>query len=707
MKRLLPLMLALVLVISVIVPAYATGDGNFDGGGGGMGNGSKTNYWNPGMDGVRVSIVGVGSHSVVRNPIDLTNKVPIANIAHFGKVSKLSYNAGRGLSVSVSGYSYRNPSQSLPKIISTGSSKASIAAIRSYFTDEQVIRSIAGYAGMDFDTLIGGDYKLVVEPLAYLCYNGQQFAMTATEAALYDQIVNGDLRKKLGTLTHKNLPLAIFLEEADLGYTAWSGSRTEKASNGDIISSLGIGIVRFNEVTTPPEINDFDYEYRINTEVITSVEVRGGQSDPDDPVSVRFNIQGRTYTVSNVYYPDGDSQLAWVRWRTPAEPCVITISVSVYGGGSAQGTITCNIVDLDGNDPPNPLADDRNNGFRPASVPKKEQVTSASWGIWSPWWQENWEWVENWQKCWHTDRWTDADGKTHTDRWYHWVDNGWWEDHGWWEFDYNGYSASLTASMRITPDEKSPSATASTLKSGYGVQEKVTAKVTTNQSAAVTAAQNAVTYFPEFGYENYWRLLEAEISGRSTTFQFKANPYSTYNRRTHFTPIWYPDGSYTPYTWLLDCWTPAGMLSMNLTDSVTIRGESLGGVAYCSRKTTIETEESMNNTKRKRLCAALVLSLLLVCVMGTTAFAAGTGDVAGAVESTWQTASGQIKTVVNNVVFPAIDLILAVFFFAKLGTAYFDYRKSGQFEWTAPAILFACLVFTLTAPLYILQIIGI
>lgn len=36
----------------------------------------------------------------------------------------------------------------------------------------------------------------------------------------------------------------------------------------------------------------------------------------------------------------------------------------------------------------------------------------------------------------------------------------------------------------------------------------------------------------------------------------------------------------------------------------------------------------MNNTKRKRLCAALVLSLLLVCVMGTTAFAAGTGDVA-------------------------------------------------------------------------------
>ena len=115
----------------------------------------------------------------------------------------------------------------------------------------------------------------------------------------------------------------------------------------------------------------------------------------------------------------------------------------------------------------------------------------------------------------------------------------------------------------------------------------------------------------------------------------------------------------------------------------------------------------MRKINYKRFTVMLVLSLLMVCMMGTTVFAAGTGDVAGAVESTWATASTQIKSVVNNVVFPAIDLILAVFFFAKLGTAYFDYRKSGQFEWTAPAILFACLVFTLTAPMYIWDIIGI
>ena len=110
--------------------------------------------------------------------------------------------------------------------------------------------------------------------------------------------------------------------------------------------------------------------------------------------------------------------------------------------------------------------------------------------------------------------------------------------------------------------------------------------------------------------------------------------------------------------------------------------------------------------KKSKYLLIFVLIVALVCIMSASAFAAGTGDVAGAIEGTWNDASVQIKTVVNKVVFPAIDLILAVFFFAKVGTAYFDYRKHGQFEWSGPAILFACLVFTLTAPLYIWQILA-
>ena len=103
----------------------------------------------------------------------------------------------------------------------------------------------------------------------------------------------------------------------------------------------------------------------------------------------------------------------------------------------------------------------------------------------------------------------------------------------------------------------------------------------------------------------------------------------------------------------------------------------------------------------------LTLTLLLLTSLCCTSALAAGGDVAGAVEQTWTEAAKQIESVVEKVVFPALDMILAIAFFTKLGMAYFDYRKHGQFEWTGPVILFACLVFTLTAPLYIWGIIGL
>ena len=106
----------------------------------------------------------------------------------------------------------------------------------------------------------------------------------------------------------------------------------------------------------------------------------------------------------------------------------------------------------------------------------------------------------------------------------------------------------------------------------------------------------------------------------------------------------------------------------------------------------------------KKILLITALLLILTALLSTVAFAAP--DVANVIDQTWQATRTQIKSVVNSVVFPALSLILAVFFFIKLGGAYFDYRKHGQFEWAAPVILFACLVFTLTAPTYIWTIVG-
>ena len=111
-----------------------------------------------------------------------------------------------------------------------------------------------------------------------------------------------------------------------------------------------------------------------------------------------------------------------------------------------------------------------------------------------------------------------------------------------------------------------------------------------------------------------------------------------------------------------------------------------------------------NKIKILKFFIGIAIVMLMIGISAVTVFAAG--DVSSAIESTWNSAQTQIKNVVNNVVFPAVDMILAILFFVKLATAYMDYRKHGQFEFTAPAILFACLLFALTAPSYIWSILG-
>lgn len=102
---------------------------------------------------------------------------------------------------------------------------------------------------------------------------------------------------------------------------------------------------------------------------------------------------------------------------------------------------------------------------------------------------------------------------------------------------------------------------------------------------------------------------------------------------------------------------------------------------------------------KKKVIAAVASAMCFAAMMSTTAYASS--DVAGAVTSTWTTARSQVVSVVNNVVFLVIDVILAVLLFVKSSLAYMDYRKHGQFEWTPIAIIFGCLIFALTAPLYI------
>ncbi|WP_141499734.1 hypothetical protein [Paenibacillus luteus] len=561
MKQVGSLISILILLFCFPFTVFSEGDGNIDNGGGGMGSGTSQNKWRPGEEGVRVTVVRASDEIAVSQSLDYTNKTMPSNMFHFGKVSKIHYRNGSPLTPHNNSYTFKNPSMALPKIISSGSENINIEVIKQYFCSEGALKMIADDLGVSYETLTSGDYRLLLEPITYITFQGNYMAMTAHEAALYDQILSGELRTKMVSLTHQNLPLSMFLEKSDLSFPAWAGTTNGRVSNSEIISSLGLGVVRFTELPPPME-STAAYEYRTDTEVITSVFLSTGREiTPKAPASVTFSLLGSSYTVTNIVIPEGDSQIVWFKWRTPSKPQTVTIQVSASEGVLSQQRITAKLVDLNQNVPPNPTAKDRNDSFSIPSLPKNKEKTNDSWGVWSASWHSNWVWIPNWQ-------------------WYgtgngggYWVDNGHWEDQGWWDYQFSRYQASLSAAHSIQPDRKVPTAIGQEMKSGYGIQMKVNTNLTTNApSSHFKGAQHAVAYFPEFQYKTYWRLYDRLQSVNQATFELKPNPYSTYNQRVHFTPIWYPDGSYIPHTTIIDAWTPNGMLQLNVSDRVQIKG---------------------------------------------------------------------------------------------------------------------------------------
>ena len=108
---------------------------------------------------------------------------------------------------------------------------------------------------------------------------------------------------------------------------------------------------------------------------------------------------------------------------------------------------------------------------------------------------------------------------------------------------------------------------------------------------------------------------------------------------------------------------------------------------------------------KKKITAIMTSMVMFASLLMMTITAHATGDIASAVTGTWTSARSQVVSIVDNVVFPVLDVILAVLLFVKIGGLYLDYRKHGSLEWTPIAIIFGGLLFTLTAPLYIWTII--
>lgn len=571
MKLKIKKIIASILVLTTLTGIAFGANGNVDSGGSGgtSSGGSKDYCWYSGDYGVRVSIINAETRATVRTPIDLSNKSRKDIKYHFGKGNKIQYvQQGKALKLYEGGYKWTIPAKKMPVIMSASGNN--ITAIKKYFTSKNTIEMIAKKCNIDYKELTeSGKYKMLLEPIMYVTFKRQRWAMTATETAKYNKQTNNSVRRKMVSITHKRLPYSMFLEYSDLGFPAYNGATSKPANDDLILRELGLGIVRFAPIEEPvdPPIPDIDvdkcdYEYRTDTDVITSITVSTGtRITPDAPVTVHFNILGKTYSKGGIVMPDGGSQLVWVKWHTPKTPQKVTITATASGGNVSKTTIKANIVELKEHTPPDPLAKDRNDKFKLVNLPQKPNILSSSWYVWYAWWEEDWQYVYAG---------TDSEGNAH----YEYVDLG---D---WEYATNTYSADLSASMKIKPSIRTPKTYTEKngsyeMKSGYGLHNNVKTQVTYNCSSSdVTPAQNSISIFSDFKYEKYDRVLEKKSGGGyNTEFEFKKNKYSTYNDRTHFTPIWYPDEkNYIVNSEIIDVWTPTGMLRANVNDKIMING---------------------------------------------------------------------------------------------------------------------------------------
>ncbi len=275
-------------------------------------------------------------------------------------------------------------------------------------------------------------------------------------------------------------------------------------------------------------------DYRENTEVITSFWLKNSYSDnytPTEDVSVKFCVyKGSTlihsYTKAKVVVPGNLHNLLYFKWKVPT------------GLNGANVRITGEIVD-DGVSYNKVSATYSTTPYAKVITPDTQFEKKAPAGFTIP---------EN----------TGVQGTIST----------------WWEYTYSGGKyiktdyciGHIKNAMTITPSNLQTATKNGSvwyMNSGYGIRlaldngtDSAKGGFPAAPSSSYTLPQYAESYFPEYGYAvTTGTVSTLTLSGGKWIFPSNGN-YGN----VHFTPLWYPDGSYTVRAKLSDLWTPAGMI---------------------------------------------------------------------------------------------------------------------------------------------------
>ena len=297
--------------------------GNQDGTG--FSSGTSNNYWGVHTDsgtslneteGLRVTIYDAETNKKVFNTIDISGNSNISAVSDMNyfadgnelvsKTTWLNYIGGIYNSVSPSDMARFNDivtskncfgsdykiqyvaELSTVDIVSVNNT-SHLEAIKAILGDEQFLTDLCALmgGGLTYEDISKGKYKIAFEPVAYFRYNGQNWAMSATECGLLNKYMKNyftavwnstnNLRALLGPLTHSNLPRSAFLENKDLGIPVYSPSTSDYYNgnsnyNSDtcIIRCMGIGVLTGNSDDDEVEEGTAAAEYHTDTDVYTS-----------------------------------------------------------------------------------------------------------------------------------------------------------------------------------------------------------------------------------------------------------------------------------------------------------------------------------------------------------------------------------------------------------------------------------------------------
>lgn len=590
MKRIMTLLLAILIACSFSFSAFATGDVIVGGDGDDMGDGTGENKTLVGGEGVRITVYGVKSGNKYGETVDFTN-VDWRN--NFQKVrystkgySKVDYT--RGISIDyLDENSYNNyyvPENMLPNIIQDINGSINIPLLKKHFKSKKVIREVIQrtHCDLDIEDFETGKFCLLLEPVGYFYFEGETYALTATEVAILNQMQTNagvtTFRSKLTSFTHQNLPLAMFLDEdttagQNLGLNVWRGTTSGRVNDSDIINNLGNALVIYKEDEKVEEKPDTpadggaiggitgsgDYDYPCDSDVITSLYISSSDTDitNSNSATASFNINGEIHEVTGIVMPAGEQQLVWVKWHTPSTPQTINIGVDISGGLIGYETISANIYEVIENEPPDPTGTDTNPGIKNLSKTNctTTKYKSDSWSVWYCY------------TVWHEHKRLILNKKTGEieEETYYTTEI---------KFAQHTYSAGVRATMDITPDSRVPTdekcGNTYKLKSGYGLDIEVENNVVKHCNICDFAyTPYAVATFPEFEYKTYNRVLDREFWNYMT---FKPNEWSQFEKRVHFNPVWFPDGIYEMKLKVFSFWTPNGEITFDLSDYVYIDG---------------------------------------------------------------------------------------------------------------------------------------